>query len=139
MEEKRKATDIYIKPDISGFSVISFEEGKDIIEKGEEAAMKVLDTLRALGVGHPLTHKPDKLQDSLYIEQIKIDGLKIYTNSYVIGKLNFKPGSKISYEDFNDGITSLNATQNFNAISYCFDEGVKHGEIRLKCTLGKTL
>ena len=128
MGEKRKATTIYIRPDIESFSIVSFEDGKAIIKKGEEAALKIIDTLRALNTGMPVQRPKIKIQDSLYIEQIRISGLKNYTRSYVIGKLSFKPGSKIDYDTFNSGISSLNATQNFTTISYCFDKGDK-GEI----------
>lgn len=134
MEGKREATDIYIKPDIAGFTVISFEEGRNIIAKGEESANKILDQLKKLGVGHPIERKNIALQDSICVDQIKIDGLKNYTRSYVIGKLNFKPGRKISYEKLNDGISSLNATQNFTSISYNFvqDEDGEILQLRVK-------
>ncbi|KGO84667.1 patatin [Flavobacterium rivuli WB 3.3-2 = DSM 21788] len=122
MDAKRKATDIYIKPDISGFSVVSFEEGVDIIKKGEDAALKILDTLRKLGSGIPIVKPHIGIKDSLCIEQIEISGLKNYTRSYIIGKLSFKPGNKVSYDVFNNGITNLNATQNFTSIAYSFDK-----------------
>jgi len=134
MEEKRKATDIYIKPDISGFSVVSFEDGEQIIKQGEEAARKILTTLELLGNGKPVVKERMKVQDTMYIEQIRINGLDKYTRSYVVGKLNFKPGSTITYEDLNTGLSTLNATQNYTAIGYCFDQGEKRGEI-LKLSL----
>ncbi|PZQ78063.1 MAG: patatin, partial [Flavobacterium johnsoniae] len=37
MDRKRKATDIYIKPDITAYSVISFSQGNEIIKTGEGA------------------------------------------------------------------------------------------------------
>ncbi len=132
MEGKRQMTDIYIKPDISGFSVVSFEDGIDIIKKGEEAGRAIMDKLQALGVGHPIIKGRIPAQDSLYIEQIRVDGLNNYTRSYVIGKLSFKPGSRITYDIFNNGITNLNATQNFTGISYCFDPGTRGEILNLK-------
>lgn len=133
MKAKSEATDIYIRPDIEGFSVVSFENGAAIIKKGEEAARKIIDSLRAIGDGVPIIKPHIAIQDSVNVEQISIEGLKNYTRSYVIGKLSFKPGTKLSYEKFNSGITSLNATQNFNSLSYSFDEGDRGGEIlRLK-------
>jgi NTE family protein len=132
MEAKRNQTDIYIKPDISGYTVVSFEDGNDIIKKGEEAGRKILDTLRALGSGHPVKKEKIATNDSLFVEQIKIDGLRNYTRSYVIGKLSFKPGNKITYDVFNSGISTLNATQNFTGISYCFEKGNMGEILKLK-------
>ena len=45
MKNKAPLTDIYIKPDITDFSVISFDEGRDIIENGELAAKAKLNEL----------------------------------------------------------------------------------------------
>lgn len=134
MEEKRKATDIYIKPDISSYTVISFDEGQQIIDEGEESARMILESLKALGTGSPVERKPIQATDSVLVEKFNITGLNNYTKSYVIGKLNFKPGTKISYEKFTQGISNLNATQNFNSISYCFDEGANGDILSLKLT-----
>lgn len=132
MEEKRKATDVYIKPDISAFTVISFDQGSEIIQKGEEAAMKLLDSLKTFGKGSPIKRDHVAVQDSLQVEYINITGLKSYTRSYIIGKLNFKPGQRISYDKFNEGISNLNATQNFTTISYDFQKGSEADVLNLR-------
>lgn len=129
MKDKRNKTDVYIKPDISSYSVISFEEGADIIKKGEEAARKMLDTLRQYGNDFPTKKEKIKLQDTLDIKYIDISQLKNYTRSYVIGKLNFKAGSKVTYKRLDAGINNLNATQNFNTISYSFEESPEGGDV----------
>ena len=49
MVKKAKVTDIYIKPDITDFSVISFSEGRAIIESGEKAALNNYAALKKLG------------------------------------------------------------------------------------------
>lgn len=129
MEDKRKQTDIYIKPDIEGYTVISFDLGEDIIVKGEEAARAAIDKLKPLGDG--VTHKKEriKLSDTLKIEYININRLNNYTRSYVIGKLRFKGGNTITYDQLSNGINNLNATQNFNSISYSFRPGIQGGDV----------
>ncbi|ALM49372.1 patatin [Flavobacterium psychrophilum] len=131
MEGKRKETDVYIKPDIAGFTVISFDEGRQIIDKGEESARKMIDRLKALGVGHSLEKQKIQPRDSICVDNIRISGLNNYTRSYIIGKLNFKPGTKISYKKLDDGITRLNATQNFNTLGYNFTTGGDGETLRL--------
>lgn len=135
MEQKRKETDIYIKPDISNYSVISFDQGRQIIDEGEKAARMILEKLKELGIGKPLEKVPVAIPDSLTVGYISIKGLKNYNRSYVIGKLNFKPGTRITYNKFNQGISNLNATQNFNSISYDFEEG--HGSDVLNMRLSE--
>jgi NTE family protein len=125
MKEKVKLTDIYIKPDISNFSVISFDQGKEIIEKGEEAAENYLDKFKKLALPNFKVQHQLRTLDTINIEKISTPSLKNYTRSYLIGKLGFKQPSKISYSDLKKGINKLNATQNFNYISYNIEKNKK--------------
>jgi len=54
----------------------------------------------------------------LQVDQITINDVKNYTRAYIIGKLGFKQGSKISYDQLKKGINTLNATGNFSSINY---------------------
>ncbi|HMK06497.1 MAG TPA: patatin-like phospholipase family protein, partial [Flavobacterium sp.] len=124
MKQKIKETDIYIKPDITNYGVISFDEGQEIIKRGEEAAFLVYEKLKLLGDSTKVNFKkyPPVKVDSLQIKKIEINKLDNYTRSYVIGKLRFKPESKISYEDLRIGINNVTATQNFSSISYTLEQ-----------------
>ena len=120
MKTKAELVDIYIKPDISNFSVISFDEGKDIITHGEIAAKTQLAKLHELKSIQPNYKERTKLEviDSLKIKGVNIDGNKRYTRSYILGKLKFKGEEKISYSDFRQGINNLISTNNFDAFRY---------------------
>ena len=139
MKEKVKLTDIYLKPDISGFTVISFDQGKDIIRKGEEAAFAVYEKIKLLGSKEQYKINNKKVQtDTIEINNIGISDIKNYTNSYVIGKLNFKKGSKITYEDLKKGINNLNATQNFSSISYSLEANNSKDDLIINLTENTT-
>lgn len=124
MEEKKERTEIYIKPDIEDYSVISFNDGAEIIKKGEEASFTVFDKIKALGTNYkkPKLQLCDGKMDTLSIKEIQISELENYTRAYVIGKLGFRPGQIISYADLKVGIDNLNATQNFSALGYTFEQ-----------------
>ena len=131
MKTKITETDIYIKPDIKSFGLISFDRGLDIIEKGEEASFAVYEQLKKYG---NKDYKPNNLEttvDSLQIKDIIINNLKNYTRSYIKGKLGFKEGEKISYTDLKTGIDNLNATQNFSAINYSFENNDSKDDLKL--------
>jgi NTE family protein len=49
MKKKVKQTDIYIKPNVEKYGVISFEDGTDLIKSGEEAAFAVYEKIKDLG------------------------------------------------------------------------------------------
>lgn len=116
-------TTIYIKPDITQYGVISFDKGKEIITKGEEAAFGVFEQLKKLVDESNPYIKPKLIinSDSLKIKSINTNILDDYTKEYINGKLRFKPKSKITYYDLIKGINNINATQNFSAISYAFE------------------
>ncbi len=124
MREKIKMTDIYIKPDITNYGVISFDEGQEIIKRGEEAAFAVYDKIKPLGDTAKVKFDkyPKVKVDSLNIKNIVINPLDNYTRSYVIGKLRFKQGSKVSYNDLKVGMDNITATQNFSSISYTLEK-----------------
>jgi len=139
MNKNREMTDIYIKPEVSDFSVISFDQSDKIIKKGEEAGFSVYEKLKALGTNSKKLPSVVMVQetDSLYISSINTEKLENYTRSYLIGKLRFKPNTKISYADLKQGIENLNATQNFNSISYTIDQSEEGNKINISLNENK--
>lgn len=140
MKTKIKLTDIYIKPDVSEYGVISFDAGQQIIKKGEEASMAVYEQIKKLADttdGYKL-NKIKIEQDSLQIKSITLNKLDNYTRAYVLGKLRFKSGSKINYEDLKTGINNINATQNFSRISYSIEDNKGGDELKLHLTENPT-
>jgi len=135
MERKRELTDIYIKPDITGYNVVSFDAGADIIVRGENAAHDVIDKLKTLSSQYstkPLAqNKMLHPNDTLKIAEIIVDEQKIkkHNSDYVVGKLGVKPNSSFQYNSFEDGISSLNATQNFSSIAYNFQQNNTNPEL----------
>ncbi|MBX2827105.1 MAG: patatin-like phospholipase family protein [Flavobacteriaceae bacterium] len=125
MEGKKEKTDIYINPSIDDFSVVSFDEGRQIILSGETAAEELrnkLESLAARQVKKKGKSIPFVNKNSLYIKDVFIYGNEEYTRSYVLGKLKLKTPSEITYEAFSNGVNNLSATGNFDGIDYKFVE-----------------
>ncbi|MBY0486214.1 MAG: patatin-like phospholipase family protein [Flavobacteriaceae bacterium] len=139
MKEKVSKTDIYIKPDISNYSVISFDKGEEIIKKGEEAALVVYDKIKSVAEkNNEFKIKQLKCKgDSIQIDKITINKIKDYTHAYVIGKLGFKQGQKITYDQLKKGINTLDATGNFSAINYQINDLNPGDELNLNLTESK--
>ncbi|SFZ89780.1 NTE family protein [Flaviramulus basaltis] len=121
MKIKVEKTDVYIKPNIKPYSVVSFNEGTKIIEAGKIAALSKLNIFRKLASYDEYDVKP-KIRpqpiDSLVINEISVEGNEKYTRAYILGKLKLKNDEKISYDDFNKGINNLVATNNFKSFEY---------------------
>ena len=123
MVKKVERTDIYIKPDIKDYTVISFSEGKKIIESGVLATQQEMDALKRLPKYK--TARDSKLnlisKDSISINKIIVQGNKRYSRAYVMGKLKLIENEKVSYADFNRGANNLIATNNFTTFYYEFE------------------
>jgi NTE family protein len=140
MKESIAKTDIYIKPDIKDYGVISFDKGKEIIIKGEEATFAVYEKIEAL-VGDSNKFQKPKLKistDSLKITAINSNELDNYTKEYVIGKLRFKPGATITYKQLEIGINNIDATENFSTIGYSLDANQQNDDLNLTLEENKT-
>ena len=122
MEGKRNLTNIYIKPDIKGYSVVSFDKGKEIIKKGNEKANEFIKELLPLrNIDERPVYKVVQ-NDSIFIRDITFNKLENFTRAYIVGKLKIKRNTKVPIAQIEKGISNLNATQNFSAISYSFEK-----------------
>ncbi len=121
MIEKKKKTDIYINPLIDDFTVVSFDEGRKIIEAGIDAAsMKKTDLEDLASRQLPKERRNVEFdsQKPLYVRHVNIEGNENYTKAYILGKLKLKVPAEITYEEFNQGVNNLSATGNFDGIDY---------------------
>ncbi len=120
MKVKRKQTDVYIRPDIRGFSVIAFDEGRELITRGENAGRAQLEALQKIAAQQQQKRNvlPVKAKDSIDINYIHLRGNDNFPRSYVRGKLRFKTPTRIPFKKFTEGIGNLAATGNFTGIRY---------------------
>ncbi|HLO74498.1 MAG TPA: patatin-like phospholipase family protein [Flavobacterium sp.] len=127
MEGKRSLTNIYIQPDIKGYSVVSFDKGQEIIKRGNEKAKEYIKELLPLrNVDEKSLYKVVQ-NDSILIRDVTFNKLENFTRAYIVGKLKIKKNTKIPVTQIEKGISNLNATQNFSAISYSFEK-TQNGE-----------
>ncbi len=121
MVKKSENTNIYIKPSIEQYSVIDFGLINEIIDKGEIAARENYAALKQLAFkqNKKLTHKAAiKVEDTLLIENLIINGSDNYSRGYVKGKLRMPSDNKISFQKLQQGISNLSATGNFKTIRH---------------------
>lgn len=123
MIKKKGKTDIYIHPNIEDFNVVSFSEGRQIIDSGTKAASEYLDkfdSISKLQKHVPKENIEFEKRDSFYIHDVGITGNQKYSRAYVLGKLKLQTPALVSHQDFNDGVNNLSATGNFQDIDYRF-------------------
>lgn len=122
--------DVYVHPDIYEYSVVSFDKGKEILQKGEEVAfgkIKTLDSIAALQKVKPIRPSIQPKKEKFKLEEIEVNGNQNYTYRYVLGTLKLNIGDSISYKELTQRINNLTATNNFDRVDYTFSN-VKSGK-----------
>lgn len=122
-EQQKKDIDIYLKPNIKGFNVVSFEQRDTIIKNGEIEAKKfrkVFDSISKLQTHKRVIKKHHKHNEykKFLIDQIELYGNKQYSYDYVIGTLGINLCDSLSFHDVSEKINRLTATKNFSDIKY---------------------
>ena len=145
MEEKIPQTDLYINPAIDDFTVVSFDQGAEIVQAGVDATLEKLDALKQLAARQnsgPRNFNVPVPTEKLKINKIDLSGIDRYTRSYVLGKLKLRSPSETTYSRFSDGVNNLMATGNFQSIDYAFNTTVDDSTqvaVRLTESDNKTL
>lgn len=122
-QSKKGASDshIYIKPDISAFTVVDFDKSKGIMKKGEEMGLQYTNTFDSIAkLQHHKKARPHLLllDKEFVVEGIKVLGTDNYTPAYVRGKLSLRVGDKMTRRQINKRITFLSSTDNYDQINY---------------------
>ena len=128
-EQSRKGQrdcDVYIKPDISEFTVVDFDKSKGIMQKGDLAGKdyrKTLDSLANLQGNLNMRTGLIFKDVPFEIKEIEVLGASNYTKAYVRGKLKIRVGDQINRQELNKRIGFLAATDNYEKIDYRIDKG----------------
>lgn len=133
-EEKSLKTDIYIKPDIKKFTVLSFDEGEKIIENGEIAATEKFESLKNVAdAQNRKTYRPSvNVKDSISIGNIDIVGNETFPRNYIRGKLKIESFEETSFKELNAGLNNLSATGSFEKINYSLTDNDGYKDLTLQ-------
>ena len=131
------ATELDIKPNLKGYSVLSFDAIDTLISAGRIAARAALPALRELAARQdPGALRPpryDDLPEGLNIGQIVVRGNKELSERQVLSFFgeDALPG-RISWDDYREAILNLFATGRYEKINYRWERtGGPNEEVRL--------
>lgn len=119
--EQKKHVDIYIKPQIYDFNAADFAKKNEILQKGDEVAVKFKEVFKKIAKLQPKKHTREALEiDSrkYRLDKISVSGAKEYTRAYVLGKLNVQIGDSITHKELDKKLDFLTATNNYEKIEY---------------------
>ena len=120
-EQEKKKLDVYIHPNIYGYTVVNFDKKEEILQKGIDEAKKFRAVFKELSAKQKNKRKVKRIKfdDTKHlITEISVDGSKHYTEAFVLGKVKLKKGDSISRKEITKRIYSLSATKNYERIEY---------------------
>lgn len=135
--EQTKLVDIYVEPDLKGYSTGSFWDGPAIITQGEKAGQqfypvfkKLADSLNRFGP----VRVPKKLEikHEYTFASINIEGNEKVKDDLILGKLRIAPNKPINIDELERRINLLYGTLYFTKIIYSIDDANKQLNIRVK-------
>jgi NTE family protein len=137
-EEQKSLCDVLIEPDTEGSNIASFNDTEELIEKGEQAARKMLPQLRALlksenhspekqvttGSAHR-SHGKDKRMGNQklaeypwYITKVRISGLERVSESLVDVKLQIRPPAELTPSDLEAAVNRVYGSGLFEQVTF---------------------
>lgn len=138
--DNRKNCDIFIQPNIKGYTTTSFSKTDSLLARGEAAArdpkiyQKLKDLseeLKSYGIEPKQAKKPYLPPNSVFITKIEYEGLDKYNKGYINQFMQIEPGKWTKLSDITDGVDRLYGTNTFKSVSYEFkiDTTYKDGTI----------
>lgn len=119
-------TDYYIKPNLDGYDMMSFNDYDTIIHRGELAARAMLPRLKKLADSVNAIRPFQKRQldakplDSIFVTQFRYEGLKMVSREYLDGALGIKPMTWIKINDVIEAVSRAYGSGFFELINFYF-------------------
>lgn len=121
--EQQDFTEIDIKPNLEGKSMMNFENKKEIIDSGYAKALEYLPLFEKLPktsfvkIKHSISRNP--ILSTLYkIDQVILKNSNRFDVNYAKGKMRLKTPSLVSFNRLNKMIDRLYSTGNYKLIRY---------------------
>ena len=124
--EQYEITDLDIRPDLSGFTVLSFSDIDTLINAGYLAAMDMKPTLDSLASlqrasGSRRDTTPAPVPQMLNVGRVNISGSEELSDRQVLSFFDDSIPGEISWEKFREGLADLHVTGRFANINYRWD------------------
>lgn len=127
-EYGRSHCDVYIRPNMHGRNMMSFNDFDSILIFGEQAAELMFPKLKRLGdsinaIGGPTLKRPHTQPvDSLYISDIKVEGLKDNNDPYIRREFGKVFPRVMSVDEIEEVILHLKASGFYTDLWYETDD-----------------
>lgn len=135
--EQIKLIDIYVEPDLEGYSTGSFWDGAAIIEQGEKKGQEFLPIFKHLAdslnkFGPVRVPKKLPITNNYVFNTIHILGNTKVPDELILGKLRIEENDTIDINELEERINLLYGTLYFSKIEYSIDDNDKSLTVSVK-------
>lgn len=123
-KENIKLCDIYIAPDMTGYSSTSFSAGDSLIVRGERAARIYFNRFKTLSDSlNSIEYIPYEVPsfeplDSFLLSQIHVDGIEKVSAKLLTGKLNLNVLEWVTPQQVSEAIDNVYSSLFFEKVTY---------------------
>lgn len=126
-EIEKNLTNILLEPELDKYSTLDYDKGKEIIDIGEKCAEKYLAELKKLSNEakfNAVFSKKIKKNSSVFINEIKIEGIKRYDPKIITNIINIKNGTVFTKSELSQKINDIYYTGFFDKVRYDIKDSV---------------
>ncbi|UZD22756.1 patatin-like phospholipase family protein [Algoriphagus halophytocola] len=120
-KENIEATDIYIKPDLEGYSTGSFSAYNEILELGKKTGEKYFAQFKALADSLERKDVIPGLSfqtDSIQINRIEILGNNLFSTDLIRSKMNINEGEYVTRDELETAVHGIYGMNGFYKVDY---------------------
>ena len=125
VEENKKLASIVLRPDIDAYSNTNYDKLREIVKRGEEAAERHIDEIRALAAGIPPRRSRPPAADVQtaipIIDSISFSGLNKVPAKQIESKLRLRPGDEAEPAAIAAEVSRIYAMRLFENVSYTLE------------------
>ncbi len=133
--KNREAADLYVEPDLTGYTAASFFYTAEIIESGKQAARNAIAEMKELHYAKPEKQDreavPSVEETELVIDSIVFEGLDNVRPWFARNTMNINAGDTLKAAGLTRGVNRLYATNYFNRVHYHLIPGEESGNVTL--------
>ena len=130
----RELTDLYMEPDLDGYTAASFGQVAGIIEAGKQMARKHAATLAVVATNNPqaASHGPqlsDRRVNNIVVDTVIYQGLDNVRVNFLMNLAQISLGETVSINRINRVIERFYATDYFDRVTYTYEPSVNHPDL----------
>ena len=146
-ERNINTEDIFIKPQLEGFNMLSFNDVAidTMVNRGYAAAVAKADEIKALKerLGDAVQkyggrHATNLEKEAVTVGTIEFIGISDADSKYLMRKIGIKAGDKVDKEIMNDAMSKLQATGTFESVGYTLLGSEEPYTLHFNCNPGPT-